>query len=419
MLERRRLLSTAAAASVLAAAGATTGAAGQAHAAGGTPLQATAAMSGGYPGTLGHLYRPSADRLLPAAELAPQGVTFSSSPPAFNAARGVTWQNAASVARLNGALSLNSLDNGFSGANVMEGTTARGAYDLEFWHEGQRVAFMVAAYQGSDWQVHVDDQPVTADPQPIQSTGVGFIDIPFPAPKLRRIRVTLGYSDLVQILVERYDTMYPAEQRLNLGVLGDSWIYGSNGYLAGAIPQWISAATGFAVWRNGQGGTGYHNVTVPGLGFTPFGSTERVAALAKQPLDALLICGSINDFGQSPATVQSDAAACFQAIAAALPSLPVIVAGVQPCRNGDPALDAINTAVISAAKAAANVRLVIDWRNGDGSGPWITGTGTVAAPTGDGTGDVMIHAKDNPHPTLRANKLLGRRLATAMAGLAL
>jgi hypothetical protein len=366
---------------------------------------------------LGKRYTPMSAKTFDAARLAPQGVTIQGAVPSFSQSAAILWQDLPKKARLNGVTALKSVDDDFSGSNLLDGSRVPAPFDVEFWHEGSHVALMVASYPGGDWHVHIDDHPVTPDPQQITNLGPRFIDIPFAERGRRKIRITLALSDVVQLLHEQGDVVEPAEQRFNLGVLGDSWVYGSTGYIAGAIPHWIAASTGFAVWRNGQSGTGYSTGAVSQLGFSSYGSPGRLAALKAQPLDALLIYGTVNDAGQSPEAIKAAAQACYREIAKQMPALAVIVAGVEPVFNGDPNLDAINQAIRDAAESAPNVRGFIDWRLGEGKGGWITGTGTVAEPKGDGTADRYIHSPADPHPNLAADKMLGKRFAEALAGI--
>lgn len=380
-----------------------------------TPAATPKAFAGSVP--LGERYTPMSASVYDSRNFTTQGVSIRTAVPEFKQSAAVLWQDLPGVVRLNGATTLTSLDKDFSGSNRLDGSRVPAAYDVEFWHEGTHLALMVASYPGGDWHVHIDDQPVTTDPQQIKNLGPRFIDIPFARRGRRKIRITLALSDLVQLLHEKDDVVEPAEERFNLGVLGDSWVYGSTGYIAGAIPHWIAAATGFAVWRNGQSGTGYANTVVTGMDFGSYGSERRIKALAAQPLDALLIYGTFNDANHTPETIGTAARACYEAIAKRMPSLPLIVAGVEPYLNGDPNLDALNQAIREAAEAAPNVRGFIDWRNGDGKGGWITGTGTVATPAGDGTADKYIYSREDPHPNLDANKMLGAKFAEAMAGI--
>lgn len=366
---------------------------------------------------LGQRYTPMSTERFDAGQLAPQGVTIQTAVPAFSQSAAILWQDLPKNVRLNGVTAFKSVDNDFSGSNLLDGSRVPAAFDVEFWHEGSHVALMVASYPGGDWHVHIDDHPVTPDPQQVTSLGPKFIDIPFAKSGRRKIRITLALSDVVQLLHEKDDVIEAAEERFNLGVLGDSWVYGSTGYIAGAVPHWIAASTGFAVWRNGQSGTGYSTAAVPQLGFSSYGSPGRLAALKAQPLDALLVYGTVNDAGQSPEVVKAAAVACYREIAKQMPDLPVIVAGVEPVFNGDPRLDAINQALRDAAGSAPNVLGFIDWRLGEGKGGWITGSGSVAAPKGDGTADRYIHSPADPHPNLAANKMLGQRFAEALAGI--
>lgn len=371
-------------------------------------------------GTFGSEYRPMSDELFAAERLGPGGVTIGVKLPAFKSMVGDLWPECDRFTRQNGALTLT--DAGSAGANFLDGSLTRAAYDREFWLDGKHVTIMYSAFAGGDFHVYINDQPVTADPQKITATGAFLMDIPFAEEGLYKIRITTANCDILQILSEKTESVYPAKKRFNLGILADSWGQGSTGYLAGAIPHWVGHATGFAIWRNCQGGTGYHNVTVGGSDFTPFGSPSRIAALAKQSLDAILIYGSFNDGDQAAATLHADATACFAAIEKAMPGIPVVVAGWQPYYNGDANADSNSEGVRTAALAAPNVRGYIDWRGKIGDREdhkWITGTGTIGTPKGDGTGDVLIYSPSDPHPNLRANKMLGRRLADAMAPMSL
>lgn len=84
---------------------------------------------------------------------------------------------------------------------------------------------------------------------------------------------------------------------------------------------------------------------------------------------------------------------------------------------GDPtyaAWDVVNAAVLSAAQAAPNVIGIIDWRSED----WLTGTGSVSSPKGDGNQDQYIGTADGAdtiHPNLAGQKYLWGRIVERVA----
>jgi hypothetical protein len=69
----------------------------------------------------------------------------------------------------------------------------------------------------------------------------------------------------------------------------------------------------------------------------------------------------------------------------------------------------VNAAILAAADAAPNVIGVIDWRGED----WLTGTGSVSNPKGDGNQDIYIGdaaGTDTIHANYQGQKYLGGRL---------
>ena len=119
--------------------------------------------------------------------------------------------------------------------------------------------------------------------------------------------------------------------------------------------------------------------------------------------------GSVNDGAATPGDLQQAALDYY----AALEPRPVIVVGVEPLFDaGDPnfaAWDLNNAAILAAANAAPNVIGVIDWRGED----WLTGTGSVSDPKGDGNQDIYIGdvaGTDTIHPNYAGQQYLGGRL---------
>ena len=124
------------------------------------------------------------------------------------------------------------------------------------------------------------------------------------------------------------------------------------------------------------------------------------------------------------ATTGTAATAMYAALAVAYPGVPVVVAGVPPCKTTMSAGNvACNSAVRASALAAPNVIGFIDmlagqWVTPTASGPlegqWVTGTGKLGTLVGDGNADNLM-APDDVHPWQYGHDVLGRRLARGIA----
>lgn len=98
----------------------------------------------------------------------------------------------------------------------------------------------------------------------------------------------------------------------------------------------------------------------------------------------------------------------------------MIVLGVEPLHDpNNPALNAwnsINEAILSAAHDAENVVGIIDWRGED----WLTGSGSVASPAGDGNQDLFIGDEagtDSIHANYWGQRYLAERIVAAVAAM--
>ena len=287
-----------------------------------------------------------------------------------------------------------------------------------------KLGVIVNAYDpaGVDVSVYVDGKLV------------GHATDPFVAPAGQQVVVVEGLTDTahdVQVVVGWGATLVGlivlpsatvtagAALPLRIGIDGDSYFAsGLKPYFAGMARE-VHRLTGWAPVQLAQGSTGYTNdgASSGNLSKSAFGSGGRLTALRAAGVDVLLVGGSVNDGATDPAVVKA-AAKRFYADAA---PLPVIVAGVEPLTlPTDPgtAWDAANTAILEAAAEAPNVVGVIDWRGED----WLTGTGSVSAPKGDGNQDLYIglaDGSDTVHPNLAGMRYLAGRLVSKMGGMRL
>jgi lysophospholipase L1-like esterase len=174
-----------------------------------------------------------------------------------------------------------------------------------------------------------------------------------------------------------------------------------------------------------QGSTGFEHVLCAKLGWTltldAIGSTGFVnggagggnayltrtpAAVAANP-DVLLIQGGMNDRAVLGATVTAATAAVMASVAG-LPRVYVVsLAGSDWGTAGPSSMVATVAAIASAVNAAKRPYI-------DGTA-WMTGTGKLGTPMGNGNADVYVDA-DGTHPTFPAGSgYLGTRLAYAIS----
>jgi lysophospholipase L1-like esterase len=158
--------------------------------------------------------------------------------------------------------------------------------------------------------------------------------------------------------------------------------------------------TGWEVMNMGQGSTGYTNNGGNVGGKDYYGASSRMSALAALPaLDLIMVYGSGNDSSQTQSALQTAANTLWNAIKAARPATPIVVAGMQPgsiSGFNDALMDASNGYLKAAAKANPNVAGFIDMR--DSTDPWMVGTGNTSAPNDTGNADFFI-SPDTVHPT--------------------
>jgi hypothetical protein len=172
------------------------------------------------------------------------------------------------------------------------------------------------------------------------------------------------------------------------------------------------------VWNLSEVGTGYLNPgRAAGLGLkpSPFGSPGRLRAVADAPIDALLIGGSINDALMPQRRYRATVDRLLDTVERTRPGLPVVLLGVEPLggefegafwrRRGE-----TMTAVLrSMVTRHRNVVGFID----PFSKPWLTGTGSIVKPTGDGNDDAFIGA-DGIHPSIAGTHFYQQKVVAAL-----
>ena len=247
---------------------------------------------------------------------------------------------------------------------------------------------------------------------------------------------------------------------LRIGCVGDSFTSGENG-----VPEYLGVASvmcrtmGAICVPSFMTGTGYVS---PGQGgrviFGDHGRLDRV--LAANP-DVMFFFGSVNDRTSTPngPAVAAAARKAYEYVWSKQPDIPIIVAGIQPTQwdatfSGNTSsinqamrslvdilhedhpiayIDQVGTSVVNASRfapgtdysegdvvydAGVGYRFLAKWRGSAiADAPVIrvsvcfTGTGSIAAPKGDGNRDVYLH-NDGTHPTWSGSEAYGHELAS-------
>jgi hypothetical protein len=254
----------------------------------------------------------------------------------------------------------------------------------------------------------------------------------------------------------------PSPRKPVVAFVGDSFWGGSDGTPTMQCGDFLlSRMLGVECYSQSFGGTGY----VTAGSFDKFGSTTRVANVAKANPELIIMQGSVNDDGGTG--IQTAATAAYAAYASSCPDAKIIVFGPQP-DSATPCLSANRHTNIAAVKAAAtaapNVIAFHDmvgtaaavpptvqtfqtypdntllayqgsvWQvqnngasftNGPylpGTNPtfalvtWVyTGTGDSGSPAGNGTRDTYLYS-DGTHPMPGASAAFAIKEAAAVRG---
>lgn len=181
-------------------------------------------------------------------------------------------------------------------------------------------------------------------------------------------------------------------------VTGDSHTAGTgaSSLLLGMAQRLKEALGVHNVLAQGQGGTGYLTTSIAG--------TETMRAripteITPRNPDLIIDLAGYNDQASTPAALQAEVTAYYNALKVALPEVPVIKIG-SPRRGVSGAFtpsqaraDAIKAAVQADSRAGRLVFFVDSW-----AADWEHGTGNVSAPNGTGNADTWV-AADNVHRT--------------------
>ena len=301
------------------------------------------------------------------------------------------------------------------GAEFSNGNSSLQTADVSFRVTGTSFAIRYQTFDSSSAMVWLDGRPLSTEPVP----GVSPPD----RGQLNWIQVRLASKRTVHVRFAGpagfygvdHDAKVPltvkaAPYRFTLGVVADSYFDGSvpSRTYEGSGAAVLHTRTGYRVWSLAQGGTGYLNDATgteltgdagyPGRYASPFGSAARMARLRDAPIDALLVNGSVNDAWFDNDAYAAAVHAFLDGVARIRPGLPVVIVGLEPVNVVPEApahsaeLDTKNKLLRSIAAQHANVVGFID----PFDERWLTGSGSTAAPQGNGNQDLYI-AEDHIH----------------------
>lgn len=236
------------------------------------------------------------------------------------------------------------------------------------------------------------------------------LHIALTAARSHHIRLICHAVDILQVQTNVLDSIWlpkiPLYSRRAV-FLGDSWTVGANDSFSRQWALDVCEQFGWECILQGQSGSGYTVTGSSGTGADVF-PNRVIPLVAPETPDVVVVMGSINDNPSSPAAIGAAAALTYANLATSCPGVPVIVFGTQyvPGASGysQATSQAIDAAISAACAAAPNVIGFVSMFG------WITGTGTTAALTTTGNGNVFL-SSDPAHMIDAGHRYYGNRVA--------
>lgn len=274
-------------------------------------------------------------------------------------------------------------------------------------------------------RILVDGKPLTELMRPIGGTTPGsthLITVTLGTAQPRIIRIDCSVVPFGGVYLPPTATMWkPKKPPKRMLVLGDSLSGGSNENAGGGAGTWFNKCArllGYEdSWNEGIGSTGY---ITPGTSVV-FATRLPLDVVPHTP-DLLFVWGGYNDNGGDQGALATAASALYAGIRTGLPNAKTIVIGCYS-PSGTPGASITNTDnTLRTAAAAAGFPFISPITGnvyGPGgtlistTGPWITGTGRVGAPAGNGNADFYV-GTDAIHPTDAGHKYIANRVYAAV-----
>ncbi len=295
----------------------------------------------------------------------------------------------------------------FTIAAGITGSYAQIPFRIEFEIDAQEFEFLTLG-TGARYRVKIDREYVGLDEisTPLPDGNFYWVRLQFDSKHRRAVSIEGNGLAFGGIALGGDDQVYFPE--IPLGprciVLGDSF---TEGLLSFA--QRLSGLTGWEIWGSGVGGIGYMNPGPPGR--VQFIARVQSDVIRNHP-DVVLIAGGINDAAYPVNVLRTQAQALYDAIGTNLPSTRLVVLGPWWPRGVPPQFildtrDALQEAALS--RGLDFIDPIVATNTAQRNVGWITGTGYIGSPQGDGNADLYI-SSDHTHPTDLGHQYLAVRL---------
>ena len=296
-------------------------------------------------------------------------------------------------------------------ASGITGAYAQLPYRAEFETDASQLAIFTLGTLGQ-YRLRINGAYVAlpASQGPPADGNFYWLELNFSTAERRSLRMESLGQAFGGVAIQAGDNIYSPANPLGRRciVLGDSYTEGLLCYA-----QRLADLMGWEVRSSGVGGTGYLN---PGpAGRVKFRDRVQNDVIDQNP-DIVIVAGGINDGSYPPAAVETEAQALYNTIVTNLPSARLVVIGPWWPRGNPPQfiLDTRDAIKAAAASLALDfIDPILSTNTQQTNVGWITGTGNVASPAGDGNADYYI-SSDGTHPTDLGHQYLATRVAAAL-----
>ncbi len=302
-----------------------------------------------------------------------------------------------------------------TGGNLAMNDGSQGTYGrVRIMTDASKMSWRVGPTSAA-YRFLVDGQYVSASGTTTVNSGGAtheYISLDFGSSAVREVTLEMQLAcALVGAYVGPTESIWaPEDDRLNLVLLGDSMVYGTNTSLKGdaygaVLADWL----GVNGQNSGSGGTGWATPT-------NYRFDERIdngdLELGGSP-DIIVLTASYNDRALSQATVTANALSGMLSARSQYPSVPIFVMGCLPGATGPSSqIVATEAAVKSAFDSFGDPFSAFVPISESTTAGWITGTGAVGSTTGTGNSDRYTDA-DTVHPNEDGHDYIGRQAAAA------
>lgn len=277
------------------------------------------------------------------------------------------------------------------------------------------------------FQVFVDGEAIAVTPTAfptVSDTTAVFTRVTFASVALRRIRLVLP-SNFALASLATHNALHtfrsPAKRAFPVFALGDSWVEGARASSTiETTIAYLRPLTGWEIYQGGQSGTAFGVPAADStLGSTPFGSVNRIRALAEAHaqtpggLKLVIIAGTSNNDTTNTTDLTGYVRQTIQAARTAAPGALVILIGPQSTTGTPTAARLARRDAIKAGADAEGAPFIDRIAE-----QWITGDGRTGAPGTSGNASGYVAAEGSHLNSVGQRYEAGRWLEGIMRVLA-